>query len=147
MSSLLISLLTGAVGAFVTLILTPWMQHFFWTLARRAEIRLAAIIELNSLWGTFLHFAINRDCGIQEDLPKEFFWKLDSTTAQIKALFRPECLLDLEQVQSMIGHDLKHGATIDQFVTARQVALIALYRASGLEATSSIWNRLLTPIN
>ncbi len=73
MSSLLISLLTGAVGAFVTLILTPWMQHFFWTLARRAEIRLAAIIELNSLWGTFLHFAINETVGFRKTFPRNSF--------------------------------------------------------------------------
>src|SRR5574342_1419986 len=107
MNSLLVSLLTGAIGALVAIVLTPWAQHFFWSLARRAEIRFTAITEINNLWATFLHHAILREQDRQLPLSDDFFSRLDATSAQIRALFSPESLGAFENVHTMIGHGLK----------------------------------------
>lgn len=136
MGLFLVSLFTGAIGALLAIILTPWVQHFFWNLARRAEIRFAAITDLNHLWAAFLHHAILQGQGTQSQLPDDFFSKLDSASAPIRALFPPDSLSAFEKVHAMIGHSLKPNVAIHEFVVARQEALAALYRSMGITEKS-----------
>jgi hypothetical protein len=136
MISFLTSFFAGAVGAVVTLILAPWTQHFFWTLARRAELRFAAIAEMNTLWAKFLDHAILREQGQQTSLPEDFFCKLDAASTQIRALFSAESLNAFEHVHSMIGHGLKPDVPIHDFAAARQNALSDLYQAMGITERS-----------
>ena len=145
MSSLLVSLLTGAIGALVALVLAPWAQHFFGSLARRAEIRFTAITEVNNLWATFLYHAILREQGRQSSLSDDFFSRLDATSAQIRALFSPESLGAFENVHRMIGHSLQPGVPVHDFVSARQQALSSLYQSMGI-AENSILRRLVSLI-
>src|SRR5262245_36597415 len=129
MSSLLVSLLTGAMGALVAIVLTPWAQHFFWSLVRRAEIRFTTITEINNLWAAFLHHAILREQGRQSVLSDDFFSRLDSSSAQIRALFSPERLASFENVHTMIGHNLRPDVPVHDFAAARQQALSDLYQS------------------
>ena len=136
MGSFFVSLLTGAIGALLVIILTPWVQHFFWNLARRAEIRFAAITELNHLWAAFLHHVILQGQGSRSQLPDDFFSKLDSASAQTRALFPREGLSAFETVHSMIGHSLKPDVPIHELVAARHEALAALYQSMGITERS-----------
>lgn len=145
MNSFLVSLLAGAVGALVTLVLAPWTQHFFWTLARRAEIRFTAITEINNLWAKFLHHAILIEQGQQSLLSEDFFSKLDATSVQIRALFSLENLAAFENVHTMIGHGLKPDVPVHEFVSARQQALSDLYQSMGI-TEKSFFRRLYSLI-
>lgn len=145
MSSLLVSLLTGAIGALVAIVLTRWAQHFFWSLARRAEIRFTTITEMNNLWATFLNHAILREQGRQSLLSDDFFSRLDATSAQIRALFSSESLAAFENVHTMIGHSLKPDVSVHDFVSVRQQALSELYKAMGI-MENSLSRRLVSLI-
>jgi len=87
MDSLLVSLFTGAIGALVAIFVTPWAQHFFWSLARRAESRFAAITEINNLWATFLDHAIITERGHGSQLANDFFVKLMRLVRRLKLCF------------------------------------------------------------
>jgi hypothetical protein len=142
-SSLLVSLLTGAIGALVAIVLTPWTQHFFWSLARRAEIRFTTIIEINNLWAAFLHHAILREQGRESLLSDDFFSRLDASSAQIRALFSSESLDAFNNVHTMIGHGINPNVPVHDFVSARQQALSDLYKAMGI-TENSIVRRLVS---
>ena len=145
MSSWLVSFLTGAIGALVAVILTPWIQHFFWSLTRRAEIRFTAITETNNLWATFLDYIIRREQERQSQLSADFFTRLDATSAQVRALFSSRDLTTFETVHAMIGHGLNPGVAVHEFVSARQRALDDLYKSTGM-TEKSIFRRLVSLI-
>jgi hypothetical protein len=144
-SSWLVSFLTGAIGALVAIVLTPWIQHFFWNLARRAEIRFTAITEINNLWATFLDHVIRRGQERQSQLSADFFTRLDAASAQVRALFSSKDLETFETVHAMIGHSLKPDVAVHEFVSARQRALDDFYKSMGI-TENSMFRRMVSLI-
>lgn len=128
----LISLLTGATGALISIFLTPWVQHFFWKLGRREEIRFAAITEINGLWSAFLQHVILKEQKQDSSLDGEFFTRLDAAATQIRSLFPPDSLGDFEKVYGTIDHGLRPGVAIHEFAKTRQDALQQLYESIGI---------------
>jgi hypothetical protein len=70
---------------------------------------------------------------------------LDATGAQIKALFSSKDLDAFQKVQAMIGHSLKPGVAVHEFVAIRQRALDDFYKSMGVTETS-IFRRLVSLI-
>jgi hypothetical protein len=122
--------LVAAGSSLLTIFLTPWLQQHFWTRQRRAEIRLAAINDFNRLTAAFLTGYIA--AGANYTPTNEWFTEFMAVSATIQVLFPAAAFAAFMAVQVLIGpgaHGLGPGGhqTVDDFVQARNAALVALY--------------------
>jgi len=129
-SSTVISFITGAVGAIITMILMPWLQHWIWGYQRRGELRLSSAKEFNRLSADFV---IEYSKAPKKYQPEAPFWKaLLVVTADVKALFPDTTYEAFKRLESLIGPGSpglgpEGKATISDFIEARNAALRALY--------------------
>src|SRR5713101_3500696 len=112
----------AVIGALLTILLTPKLQHYFWTLQRRAELRLSVINDSNRL---FAEFIANFTPTWNPD--RTFMAGLISITSQVRDLFSPDSYQTFLQVESIISGDLQRR-TAAAFIVARDAALRALYK-------------------
>jgi hypothetical protein len=60
--------LIGVLATLLTIFLTPSLQHYFWRLQRRAELRLATINEVVRVTSEFTAKYLSREA---QGIPKE----------------------------------------------------------------------------
>jgi hypothetical protein len=126
----------AAIGTLVTILLTPRLQHVFWTYQRQAEARVAAIRSVNELMAEFITGYIDAESKGQVFTPTtKFFQAFQVAAADIKALFPDASFRAFKEMEEMIGPNLgpkTKGNAVDDFIRARDRALKALYRQAGL---------------
>jgi hypothetical protein len=132
---LIIAFVAGLVGglgsSLLTIFLTPRLQHHFWKLQRREELRLVVINEFNGLRAEFLtgYIAAPTTYAPSADWHKAF----TALSSNIKTLFSDGAFVAFKAAEVMIGPG-KPGLgalgqqTANDFVEARDAALRALYR-------------------
>jgi len=120
---LLTNFLVGIAGSLITLVLSPFIQNFFWHYQRRSEIQLKAIDQLNALASEFMNKHIRSPASQLDD---QFFQSLSIVDAQISALFSSEAYEQFKKLEVMIGPGMG-GHAVHEFVDARDGALRALY--------------------
>jgi len=129
--ALVAGLVAGVSSTLLTIFLTPRLQHHFWKLQRREELRLAAINEFNRLTADFLteYIAAPTTHKPGADWHKAFA----ALSSNIKAMFSDEAFATFKAAEVMIGPGRPGlGAlgqqTANDFVEARDAALRALDR-------------------
>lgn len=133
----MITIVTGAISgitaSLLTIFFTPRLQHHFWKLQRREELRLGTINTLNKLTAEFIT-TYSRE-GSYKDPGEEFWQSLHAALANVKALFSGGAYDLVERMAAMLAPNLgpeyeKRG--IYDFILARDAALRLLYQEIGI---------------
>ena len=124
----LVSAGSAAGSCLLTIFLTPWLQHNLWRYQRRAGLRLKAAEDVNRIAAEFLVGYLNDEDHYRPD--DRLFRTLARTMALVDALFSTEAARALKEMEVMIGPHLGPSGqgNIENFVQARDAALLALYR-------------------
>ncbi|MCF8130909.1 MAG: hypothetical protein K9N10_20550 [Deltaproteobacteria bacterium] len=126
MSNVIEPALIGVVSTFLTLLISLRIQHYFWGYKRMSELRLVAYKELNDLAAEFLTNQISRRDYRPSD---QFFTALSVLTANIKTMFSENVFRAFKEFEEMIPNPGSTSkGTIEEYITARDKALRALYR-------------------
>jgi hypothetical protein len=143
-----ISAVVGIASALLTIVLTPTLQHHFWTRQRQAERQLAVIDEVGKLLGEYLYqcqedyaaaLAEQRVVGVDNLFGVRFFPALLAIDGQIRALFSEETVQVYLKIRSLIPIGTpKHTwqELYVEFSQRRTRALQALYKEVGIPAPS-----------
>jgi hypothetical protein len=137
LSSIIIGLGSGVVSTLLTIILSPRLQHHFWTRQRSAELRVEVANKVNEEAGDFI-----TGHGMFEDYSLSFqqLATMQVVEGQVKALFSDESVKSYMQMQRLIaakagrsrGLGPEGKSTIDDFLMARDAALRDLYKEAGI---------------
>jgi hypothetical protein len=120
-----------AVGStLLTILLTPRLQHHFWKLQRRDELRLAAINEYNRLTNAYV-----AACLAQTDPGRpveEWLRDLNTARATIRVFFSADANRAAEGIDKMIKpyawwQRPDKRKLLDEFAEMCHAALTALY--------------------
>lgn len=138
--------LNGFAGALLAILLTPLLQHYFWSFQRLSELRFNATNEVNKLMAGYLTNCISESMKRHAyDPDKEFYQSLMVVEAQIQTLFSAKAYTAFKELEKMIGsHSTEAGfpqfgpskMTVDDCVRAKEIMLRALYK----EVFSVRWN-------
>lgn len=126
MSDAINPVLIGLISTLVTLILTPRLQHYFWSYQRMSELRLVVFREVNALAAGFLNSYMD-DPSFHPSA--EFFRRLTVATADINVLFSQRAFASFKDLEVMIGPNLGPSGkgSIEAFIEKRNRALRTLY--------------------
>lgn len=124
---------SAIVATLLTIILTPRMQHYFWKLQRREELRLATINEIIRVTTEFVATYV----AGRPQSPEKFLASLWSMNGQVRAFFSIDTALVYTRLMAMIrptlGQELLDGrVSIGEFLETRNLALLALYEETGI---------------
>jgi hypothetical protein len=148
LTAVIIPAFIGVAATLLTIFLTPALQHYFWMLKRREELRLGVIDDINRLLSDYITKHI--DCthrGERYDPPVSFFESLRVVDTKLRVLFSDDTFKAYKQAEVMIAHGgLGPGGTIEKFVAAQEATLRAMYGEVGLlqgaVANLRRWGRL-----
>ena len=126
--TIVLSAASAIAATLLTIFLTPRLQHHFWKLQRREELRSAAIREVNRLAAEFITNHMEKP-NFRPGL--EFFQALQVASAEVRALFSEAGWTAYRDMEIMIGPNLGRH-TVDDFIQARDQALRVLYREIGV---------------
>jgi hypothetical protein len=168
-ASIFIGLGSGSLGTLLTILLTPGLQHHFWTRQRRFELCLANITEIRRLTAHMLFELLDAiETAFQEnerENPQRVHYRPDpaSTKAwfaariEAKNLFSTEALQPFKYLDNLMFElggtfpsitplmtltEDGYSPTLDRLWEARDVAVRALYRDIGIQSKSSLHVRL-----
>jgi hypothetical protein len=127
---------SAVVATLITIVLTPRLQHVYWTHQRRSEARVAAIRSINQLMAEFITNHIDATSKGQIHVPTiQFFQAFQVGAADVKALFPEDVFEVFKELEVMVGPHLgpkTKGNTVQDFIEARGRALQAMYKKAGL---------------
>jgi hypothetical protein len=99
-STVLVGAFSGAVSTMLTLIVSPRLQHHFWTRQRHAELSLSTLQEINKLSAHFLAYLRDpKEHPIEAHFSDE--WSL--WLGQARALFSEDTGKVLDRLDEQVG--------------------------------------------
>jgi hypothetical protein len=134
--------LIGFGSALLAIVLTPFLQHYFWQQQRRDEIRLNIANRIAELTGSFtehLYEWKQLPPHTRDPEKSKIFWRWQGLAVEVQVLFSKstyEQFLPLDRiisVQSSVTHD-EAPLDIEAFAAARKAAMNAVFAEIGVRA-------------
>lgn len=144
----LVSAGSAVVGSFLTIILTPRVQHYFWTKQKLAERRLAVADEINELTSSLLADVTEGLRTQQRFLPPVDFYRAWNVADNKFRVFFPGAQRAYREMEQMLTRDTGiQRLEVDTFRLRQLEAMKAIYGEVGLlpanlaQVVAWLWGR------
>lgn len=153
-ATILVGLGSGLIGTLLTILLSPRLQHHFWTRQRRFELCMATIREIHALTGRMLFDLFGQTVKYQAkdpELTKAWFAvafeakNLFSYEAMRRFAFLDDLMVDLcDTIEKPTMSEDHYSELLDSFWDACKGALEALYADIGIRPKGFSWRQRLS---
>jgi hypothetical protein len=143
----LVGAVVGITSALLTILITPSLQHYFWTRQRHAERQLAVIDEVNTLSaearGFLLHPELLHHAERIADRQLQLYNMLLKAHVNVKGLFSESVFNEFVSLDHVIRGAISQAETADfetrhridkQLLFTHYLGHIAMYRDMGIPA-------------
>lgn len=130
LSIALVSAGSAFVGALLSVFVAPLIQHSFWKRQQLADLRRAAITDLNRIMSQYITACIDHQIrNVQYHADSQFFESLQAVDMQIRVLF-PSAFDTYKELNVMVAQG-GSPRPVHEFIAAQEAALRAMYKEAG----------------